>query len=110
MSDPADTKKEEKTAAPIVEDRSYVDLLKTLMGKTVTMVNPESYEHAPLGHQIRAGFYRAKLTGMGSDYIICVTQYVKTGKDARKEPVKQFIPMGRISRISVMKSEILLHL
>ena len=104
----AEAASEPQAAKP--EVHSFLDVVRSLTGKVVTMVNPESYEHAPLGHQIRAGFYRAKLTGMGSDYIICVTQYVKTGKDARKEPVKQFIPMVRINRISVMKSEILLHL
>lgn len=95
---------------PIIEDKSFRDLLQTLVGKVVTVVNPESYEDAPVGHQIRAGFYRAKPVGMGRDYLIVVTEYLHKGKEASKEPVRQYIPIDKIKRISVMKSERLIHL
>ncbi len=92
-------------ASPIIEERMFLDVLKSLVGKTVTMVNPESYEDAPAGHQIRAGFYRAKLIGLGRDYLIVVAEYARAGREGRKEPVKQFIPIERIKRISLMKTD-----
>lgn len=99
-----------QAAAPEIEDRTFLDVLKSLLGKTVTIVNPESYEDAPAGHQIRVGFYLAKLTGLGKDYLIMVAAYTRAGKEGRKEPVKQFIPINRIKRISLMKSEWLIHI
>jgi len=92
---------------PVVEDRSFVDILRSLIGKVVTVVNPESYEDAPIGHQIRAGFYRAKPVGLGRDYLIVVTEY-KHKTD--KEPVKQYIPITKIKRVSMMKTELLIHI
>jgi hypothetical protein len=80
------------------------------MGKTVTVVNPESYEDAPIGHTLKAGFYRAKVSGAGKDYITVVTEYKKAGKGGGAEPVKQFIPLTRVKRVSVMKQELVIHI
>ena len=96
--------------APAIEDKDFSEVLRSLMGKTITVVNPESYEDAPVGHQIRAGFYRAKPTGMGHDYLIVVAEFVHSGREAGKEPVKQYIPFRSIKRVSVLKAEILLHI
>lgn len=96
--------------APVIEDKTFVDVLKSLLGKTVTIVNPESYEDAPVGHQIRAGYYRAKPMGLGKDYLIVIAEYVHSGRESGKEPVKQYIPFERIKRISLMKSERLIHI
>ncbi len=96
---------------PITEDKSFHDVLRALVGKIVTTVNPESYEHAPVGFQIRSGFYRAKVVGVGRDYLILMTEFPTNPRDKETgEPVKQFIPLGNIKRISVMKGEVLLHL
>jgi len=99
-----------KAPVPVTEDRTFIELLKSLVGKTVTIVSPESYEDAPVGHQIRASYYRARPIGLGKDYLILMTEYVHAGRDTSKEPVKQFIPFVQIKRISLMKSERLLHL
>jgi len=107
MSEPTGEKPTGSCPPPIVEDRSFVDVLRSLIGKVVTVVNPESYEDAPIGHQIRAGFYRAKPVGLGRDYLIVVTEY-KHKTD--KEPVKQYIPIANIKRVSLMKSELLIHI
>ena len=99
------------TSAPqtSTERGHWQDLLKSLLGKTVTMVNPESYEEAPVGHQIRAGFYRAKPVGLGRDYLVVATDFVH-GRAGQKEAVRQYIPFAQIKRVSVMKSEVLIHL
>ena len=94
---------------PVVDNKEFLDLIKALLGKTVTIVNPESYEHAPVGFTLKAGFYRAKVTGMGQDYLTLVTE-MKKGRDSSGEPVKQFLPLKQIKRISMMKTERLLHI
>jgi len=97
-------------AAPAVDQKTYVDILRSLIGKTVTVVNPESYEDAPVGHTLKASFYRAKITGGGQDYFVLMTEYKKAGKGGGSEPVKQFLPYRGIKRFSVLKQEIILHL
>jgi len=96
-----------KTAAG---DISYRSVLKSLVGQPITVVNPESYEHAPVGHKLTTGFYRGKVLGLGEDCLILATEFDKKGKDAAKEPVRQYIPIHRIKRISVMKAEKLIHI
>jgi len=100
-------------AAPktITEDKSFQDVLRALVGKIVTTVNPESYEHAPVGFQIRSGFYRAKVVGLGKDYLILMTEFPTNPREKESgAPVKQYIPLGNIKRISIMKGEVLVHL
>jgi hypothetical protein len=106
MSEAQDPRQE----VPAVENRSFLDLLKSMMGQAVTVVNPESYEHAPVGYTIKPGFYRAKLSGLGQDYLVLLTEHKKSGKEAGKEVVKQFLPFHRIKRVSITKSERFLHL
>jgi len=98
----------EKKAPAKMEDKGFQDILKALIGKTVTVVNPESYEAAPMGFKLGEGYYRGKLTGLGRDYLVMMTQIER--KKGVAEPVKQWIPMGRIKRISILKSEPILHL
>jgi len=92
------------------EDRSFADLFAPMLGKLITVVSPESFEDAPVGRQLKAGFYRAKLIGMGSDYITILTEYQHKGNQPRKEPTKQFIPLNRVKRLSMMKSELIIHI
>ena len=98
--------------AAATENRSFQELLKSLVGQVVTIVNPESYEDAPVGHQIRAGFYRAKPMGLGKDYLIVATEmhHATRGADKEKEPVRQYIPLSQIKRISLLKAEKLIHI
>jgi len=113
MEDTAHEREPEQAKAPlkpIVEERGFADVLKSYLGKLITVVNPESYEDAPLGHDIRKGWYPAKPVGFGNDYMIVVTEYKHAGKKATKEPVKQYIPYARIKRISVMKTEVVVHI
>ena len=94
--------------SPAQEDKIFIEVLRSLLGKTVTIVNPESYEYAPVGHQLRASFYRAKPVALGRDYLVVRTERELRGGVA--EPVKQVIPLERIKRLSLMKSELVLHL
>ncbi len=103
-----DAAPEHESAA--ADNRSFHDILKGLVGKPVTVVNPESYEDAPIGHTIKANFYKAKVTGMGTDYITVITEFKGAGKAGGVKPVKQFVPIDRIKRISVLKGECLIHI
>ena len=95
---------------PVVEHRDFSEVLKSYLGKLITVVNPESYEDAPLGHDIRKGWYPAKPIGFGNDYMIVVTEYKHSAPKTKVEPVKQYIPFHRIKRISVMKNQVCVHL
>ncbi len=96
-------------SSPSNGSQSFRSVLESLVGKTVTVVTAESYEAGPVGHQLRAGFYRAKPIGVGEDVLVLRTERRRQGK-TESEPVKQFIPFERIQRVSVMKTEIVLHL
>lgn len=102
------TKPEPKAAAPTVEDKTFTEILKALVGKAITVVNPESYEAAPVGYKLTTGFYRGKLTGIGRDYLVMMTEFER--KKGSPEPVRQYIPIAHIKRISVLKTERVLHL
>ena len=95
-------------ATPTIEDKHFLDILRALLGKTITVVNPESYETAPVGYKLTTGFYRGKVTALGRDYIVMVTEMER--KKTSNEPVKQFIPIKQIKRISVLQKERVLHL
>ena len=98
-------------AAPILEDKSLTDILKTLLGKVVTFVNAESFEEGGLGHKVEAGWYKGKLSGLGKDYLIVITEFKHgSGKKSSKEPVKQYVPIEKVKRISVMKTQVLIHI
>lgn len=107
MSEPT---REVTPTAPPARLETFQDVLRGLVGKVVTCVNPESYEDAPVGHQLTTGFYKAKVLAVERDYFTLATEYKHRGTSAEKEPVKQFIPIGRIKRISLMKSERIIHL
>jgi len=91
-----------------VEDKTFQEVLKGLVGQTVTIVNPESYESAPVGYKLTTGFYKGKVTALGNDYLVVVTEFER--KKGTKEPVKQFVPLNNIKRVSILKSERILHL
>ena len=96
------------SAAPTIEDKHFLDILRALVGKTITVVNPESYESAPVGYKLTTGFYRGKVTALGRDYLVMVTEFER--KKESSEVVKQFIPIAQVKRVSVLKKERILHL
>ena len=98
-------------AAPIIENKSFADVLKSLMGKVVTFVNAESFEEGGLGYTLEAGWYKAKLTGVGNDYLVLISEFKRgIGKKATKEPIKQYVPIQKIKRITIMKAQVLVHI
>lgn len=93
-----------------VEIRRFVEVLRAMAGKVITVVNPESYEDAPMGSRLTTGFYKAKLVAVGDDFITLATEFQHKKGEKAKEPVRQFVPLDRIKRISVMRSDRIIHL
>jgi hypothetical protein len=98
----------DKSAASKIQ--SFHDVLAALVGKVVTVANSESYEDAPVGHRLGAGFYRAKVTSLKEDFLILATQFHHSNPHEDDEAVSQYLPLSRIKRVSVMKSEKILHI
>ena len=92
------------------QPKNFRAILKALVGKPVTVVNPESYEAAPMGFQLKEGYYPGKIGGLAEDFVLFHTVVVTSKKEGGKVPVKQFIPIQRIKRISLMKDGTILHL
>ena len=90
--------------------QTFQSILTALVGKVVTVANSESYEDATIGHRLGAGFYDAKVLEIREDFIILATEFHHARGHGGDEPVKQFIPIGRVKRVSVMKSEKILHI
>lgn len=101
---------ETKIDTPMAAPETYRALLASLTGKVVTMVNPESLEEAPTGYQLTKGFYRAKVLDVGRDYVAVIVEFVHRRGDKSKETVKQYLPIGKIKRLTVSKSEVFLHI
>lgn len=90
--------------------QTFQQVLKNLTGKVVTFVNPESYEDAPVGYRLTTGFYKAKVLQVGDDFVSVATELVHKRGEKEKEPVRQFIPLHSIKRISVLAGERLVHI
>ena len=101
---------ESQAATAKAEVETFAEILKSLVGKTVTMANPESLEEAPVGQQLTTGIYRARILGVQKDYISAATEYKRRGREQIREPVKQFIPLANIKRITIMKAEAIIHI
>ena len=97
--------------APGLTDKSFIEVLRGMLGKVVMFVNAESFEEGGLGYTMDAGWYRGNLKGIGKDYLTIVSEFKHgVGKSASKEPIKQFIPTDKIKRVTVMKTQILIHI
>ena len=111
QASPDPEQKPKTPPAPIFEDKTLTDILKGLLGRVVTFVNAESFEEGGLGHKVEAGWYKGRLAGMGKDYLIVITEFRHgTGKKSTKEPVRQYVPFDKMKRVSVMKSQVLVHI
>lgn len=92
------------------QPENYREVLVGFVGKVVTIVNPESYEAAAIGHTLTTGFYRAKVLHVGPDYLTLATEFVHKAAAKEKEPVRQYLPISAVKRVSLMRTERLLHL
>lgn len=84
--------------------------LQPLVGKVVTLVNPESLEETPVGRQLTTAFYPGKVLSLGADFVTLALEFKRRTGTQDSEPVRQYIPLHRIKRVSIMKSARLIHL
>lgn len=115
MSEPAHALTPVPKAAPTPSPseagpKTFRGVLSGLVGKVVTVVNPESYEDAPVGKTITKGFYRGKLLAVADDHLVLATEFQHRRGDKDKEPVRQFVPLERVKRVSMMRSDRIVHL
>ncbi len=108
MTEP--TKEIQPASKPVARAASFADVIRPLVGKVVTMVNPESFEDATVGRRLVTGFYKAKVSFVGDDYLEILTEFQHKRGEQQKEPVRQFIPLDRIKRVSLMKGDRLIHI
>lgn len=98
-------------AAEAIANQSFRQILERHLGKEFTVVNPETFDDSAFGHQLHAAWYHAKLVALGLDFAVLVMEYQHgSGKSATKEPCEQYVPLAKIRRVSVMKSERILHI
>ena len=94
-----------------LQHADYKSVLQALVGKKITVVNPESYEAKPMaGFQLKEGYYEGKITGVGEDYVLFLTTVTLSKKEGGHQAVQQFIPIDRVKRVSAMKGAIILHI
>ncbi len=113
MSESAPAPQAEPTPAkaPAIENKRFVEILHGMLGKVVLFVNAESFEEGGLGYTLEAGWYRGKLTGIGTDYLSIITEFKHgVGKSASKEPITQYVPIDKVKRVTVMKTQVLIHI
>jgi hypothetical protein len=96
--------------SPLMSAKSFSDVLRSLIGRPITIVYTQSYERAAMGAQLTEGFYKGKIVGVEDTFITVATEFAPKVKNAEPEPVRQFVPITSVTRVTVMKSEILLHL
>ena len=100
-------------AAPAPKIRTFREFLEKMTGKAVTVVNPESFEDAPVGFQLSLRYYDAKLMAVGDDYIHLATQEeqaTRKGEEPEAAVVQQIVPIEMIKRISTIKGDRMIHL
>jgi hypothetical protein len=90
--------------------RSIRGVLERLVGKIVTVVNPESYKKTPIGFTIDKETYRAKVRALHEDCVEIRTEFVVDPRKGAKEVTAQFIPIVQIKRISIRQTDRYIHL
>jgi hypothetical protein len=90
---------------------SFLDFLRRHVGEKLTVVTPEHFEDSGHGHQLRPAFYEATLKAVHDDYVVLFLYHSHgTGTHATKEPAEQCVPISRLKRVTLMRSERILHL
>lgn len=91
---------------------TFRSVLNGLVGKSVQIINSESYEETGGTGDSRLipHFYDAKILGIGVDMLKLQTVLKKSKAGTQDEDVTQYLPISRIKRISVMKRGAMLHI
>ena len=86
---------------------NFHGVLQTWQGQQVTIINPESFRSTALKESLGFQAYGATVGEVGEDYLKLVYTAQKKGQD---ENVDQWIPLGRIKRVTIQGTEKFVHL
>ncbi len=76
----------------------FIDILKSWEGKSVTIINPQSYTVSKITDGISFESYTATLTTAADDYLKVTFVHKKQNEE---QPVEQIIPLQWVKRVSV---------
>ncbi len=76
----------------------FVDVLKSWEGKTVTIINPQSYTVSKITDGISFESYSATLSVVADDYIRVTFAHKKQNDE---QPVEQIVPLQWVKRVSL---------
>ncbi len=89
------------------EGDSIEELLRILVGRIVTISNPESMKKEPLGYQLKPEIYKAKVLDIRGDMVVILAE---RGKGERAAPMKQCIPVRRVKLVCLAKDDVHIHI
>jgi hypothetical protein len=112
MMDQPDAKPDVKVGpAPRRRDpRSLHGVLHALVGKIAVVSHPEAIKKTPLGHQLKHGFYRGKITWVKEDLIAIVVESPADNGCDSAGCSKLLVPTRWIKLVGISKEEIHLHI
>jgi len=89
---------------------SMEDILNSLVGHVVTVLNPQTYIRTITGYKIDSTTYKAKAISCKEGILRLATEYVSDPHSKEREKAQQFVPVDQIKRIMISKSLKLLTL
>ena len=86
------------------------DALNSLVGKVVLVSTPDSLQAVPMGYQVKASCYKAKILKVFESMAVLAAEGSKKKGEDKVETLRQFVPLSSVKRICVGKGEVHLHL
>jgi hypothetical protein len=86
------------------------EVFKTLVGKVVTVVNPESYIRTLTGFTIDKETYNGKVISYEEGTLKLFIEYIYDPHKKIKEKMFEFIHVDHIKRVAISKPERLIFL
>ncbi|MBU0755873.1 MAG: hypothetical protein KJ645_12085 [Planctomycetes bacterium] len=88
-----------------MDTRSFHEVLKTLIGQVITVINPSSYIRTLTGFRIDAETYQAKVISSENGTLRILIETISNPQKNSKEKAYQYIPIEQIKHVQVSKSE-----
>lgn len=88
-----------------MDAKSIDDVLKSLVGQVVTIINPQSYIPTLTGFKIDVQTYKGKIVSYEEKTLRVLTEYLSDPHKKVKEKAFQFIPLEHIKRVTISQSD-----
>ena len=86
------------------------DVLRSLVGQVVKVINPQSYIPTITGYKISSEVYKAKVVSLENGTVKILTEVMSDPHKNIKEKALQYIPVDQIKRVTISKSDRLISL